>query len=108
MNGLVCARFISYRAETWALLHVAIKNQLDQQPWGPSEVTIRGMKSGVPLTVRAVEMDAAQTAPGKTGSVFVEVDPPSNGELLVLELKNAAGRSITIGDVDFSERESKQ
>ena len=109
MAGLVCESGTAYRAETWALVDVAIKNESNGQPWVPSEVAIKGMKSGVQVAVRAVEMDAAQIGPGEVGHVFVQVDPPTNaGESFTLQLKDAAGIGITIPEVDLSTQESKQ
>jgi uncharacterized protein (TIGR02268 family) len=107
-HGLVCTDGTAYRAETWAVVDVEIRNESNQPPWVPSEVTIKGMKSGVLLTVRAVEMEPAQIPLGEVGRVFVEVDPPSTGELFALELRDAAGRGITIPDVNLSTQESKR
>ncbi len=107
MDGLVCVAGSAYRAETWALVEVEISNESNQPPWVPSEVTIKGMKSGVLLTVRAVEMEPAQLPPGKVGHVFVEVGPSSTGELFALELRDEAGRGITIPDVNLSTQEDK-
>lgn len=103
----VCENGSAYRAERWALVDMKIRNAPDQPPWVPSEVTLKGMKSSVPLTVRAVELDAAQIAPGEVGRLFVEIELPSSGELFVLELRDAAGRGITIPEVDLSPQERK-
>jgi uncharacterized protein (TIGR02268 family) len=107
-SGLHCVMGTAYRAEAWALVEVMISNKSNGHPWVPSEVTIKGMKSGVLLTVRAVEMEPAQTSPGEVWRVFVETEPPTNaGEPFVLELRDAAGPGITIGGVDLSTQENK-
>lgn len=108
-SGLRCAMGTAYRAEAWALVDVMISNESNGHPWDPSEVTIKGMESGVLLTVRAVEMEPAQISPGAVGRVFVEIEPPTNaGEPFVLELKDATGSGITIPGVNLSAQESKR
>lgn len=106
-NELVCTEGAAYRAERWALLDVEIRSEFNQ-PWVPREATLKGMKSGVSVTVRAVEMEPAQIGPGEVRRVFVETDPPAHGEPFVLELSDAAGRGITIPGVDLSAQESKR
>jgi uncharacterized protein (TIGR02268 family) len=108
MAGLRCAEGTAYRAEAWALVDVRISNKSGQPPWVPREATLRGMTSGVLLTARAVEMDAAQIGPGEDGRVFVEMEPPGFGEQFVLELRDSAGRSITVPKVDLSAQENKR
>jgi uncharacterized protein (TIGR02268 family) len=104
-SGLSCAGGTTHRAETWVLVDVTINNESNEHPWEPSEVTIKGMKSRVPLTVRAVEVAPARIAPGERGRVFVEVEPPINaGEQFVLELSDAE-RGITIPEMDLSMQE---
>jgi hypothetical protein len=108
MAGLLCTEGTAYRAEKWALVVVMIRNESNGHPWAPSEVTIKGMKSGVLLTVRVVEMEPAQLSPGEVGRVFVELEPPTNtGEPFVLELRDAAGPGMTIGGVNLSTKENK-
>ena len=107
-KGLGCDTGTAYRAETWALVAVEIRNESNQPPWVPREAVLKGQKSGVLLTVRSVEMDAEQIAPGEKGHVFVEMEPPTNaGEPFVLELRDAAGLGITIPWVDLSMQEKK-
>ena len=62
------------------------------------------MKSGVPVTVRAVEMEPAQLAPGGVGHVFVEIEPPQAGEPCILELRDTA-RSLKIPEVNFTQED---
>jgi uncharacterized protein (TIGR02268 family) len=108
MDGLVCDAGTAYRAETWALLDVKIRNESNDQPWTPSEVILKDMKSGVQVAVRAVEMDAAQIGPGEAGYIFVEVDPASHGGPFALELRDSAGPGITVPFVDLNAQESKR
>jgi hypothetical protein len=85
-----------------------ISYESNEHPWGPGEVTIKGMKSGVLLKVRAVEVAPARFSPGEVGHVFVEVEPPTNAsEQFVLELRDAE-RGITIPEVDLSMQADKQ
>ncbi|MDY7229755.1 DUF2381 family protein [Hyalangium rubrum] len=107
-SGLVCENGTAHRAERWALVDLQIRNAPDQTPWVPSEVTIKSMQSGVPLTVRAVEMDAAHIASGEVGRLFVEIAPPDAGEPFVMELRDATGRGISIPEVRFRAKESTQ
>jgi uncharacterized protein (TIGR02268 family) len=104
MDGLVCGAGIAYRAETWVLVEVMIRNKSNEHPWVPHGVTIKGMKSGVPVTVRAVEMEPAQIAPGDMGHVFVEIEPPHAGEPFVLELRDTA-RSLKVPEVSFPQED---
>jgi uncharacterized protein (TIGR02268 family) len=107
-GGLTCRSGTAYRAETWALLDVVIENEAGQPPWVPREVTLKGTESGVPVTVLAVEMDAAQIAPGERRHVFVEVEPPGVGEEFTLELRDEAGRGVTIPEVSLSEKKGER
>jgi uncharacterized protein (TIGR02268 family) len=102
MDGLVCDAGTTYRAETWVLVDVMIRNESNEHPWVPRGVTIKGMKSGMPVTVRAVEMEPAQIAPGEVGHVFVEMEPSQAGEPFVLELSDTA-RSLKIPEVNFTQ-----
>lgn len=104
MDGLVCDACTAYRAETWVLVDVMIRNESNEHPWVPRGVTIKGMKSGVPVTVRAVEMEPSQIAPGEVGHVFVEIEPPQAGEPFVLELSDTA-RSLKIPKVNFMQED---
>jgi uncharacterized protein (TIGR02268 family) len=104
MDGLVCGLGTTYRAETWVLVEVMIRNEPNEHPWVPRGVTIKGMKSGMPMTVRAVEMEPAQIAPGEVGRVFVEMEPPQAGEPFLLELRDTA-RSLKIPEVNFAQED---
>lgn len=106
-GGLVCESGTAYRAEAWALVDVMISNESNEHPWVPSEVTIKGMKSGVSVK-GTVEIDAAQIASGEARHVFVEVDPSATREPFTLELRDSAGRGIAIPLVDLSAQESKR
>ena len=106
-NGLVCENGTAYRAERWVLVDMKIKNESNEHPWVPREAFLKGMRSGAVLS-GAVEMDGAQIAPSEVGHVFVEVEPPSNDEPFVLELRDAAGRGITIPKLNVSAQESEK
>jgi uncharacterized protein (TIGR02268 family) len=111
VRGLVCAQGTVYRAEHWVLLDVRIVNKPGQPPWGPREVTLKSMNSEESLTVRSVELETAVLAPGAMGRVLVEVAPPKQTmgeEEFVLEVRDAAGRGLTMPEVKLSPRESKR
>jgi uncharacterized protein (TIGR02268 family) len=101
--GVECQSGTSYRAQNWALVAVQIHNTSNEHPWRPREVSLKGMRSGVRLTVRAVEMEPARLAPGARGRVFVELDPPHAAEPFVLELGDG-GHTLKIPEVNFSAR----
>ena len=98
--GLECQSGTAYRAKKWALVDVEIRNTSNEHPWLPREVSLKGMRSGVRLTVRAVEMEPARLAPGERGRVFVELDPPHAAEPFVLELGDGV-RNLKIPQVSF-------
>jgi uncharacterized protein (TIGR02268 family) len=107
MAGLVCDEGMAYRAEEWALVVLKIRNESKEHPWAPREVTLRGVKSGVLLMIRAVEVEPARIAPGEVGRVFVEIEPPRTDETFVLELGERA-RNFKVPNVDFSSRKENK
>jgi uncharacterized protein (TIGR02268 family) len=107
VNGLRCAEGTAYRAETWGLVALMISNDSDQPMWVPQEATLKGMKTGA-LVKGTVEMEPAQIGPGEAEWVFVEIEPPNARESFVLELRDAAGRGITIPNVLLAGPENKK
>jgi uncharacterized protein (TIGR02268 family) len=115
LRGLRCGEGTAYRAETWVLVEVTLINdEPGRPPWAPREVTLKRVATGAPLKVRAVELEAARIPPGAKGRVFVEAEPPMGEEaVFTLEVRDAAGRGLTIdrvnlGEVNLSEQESKR
>jgi uncharacterized protein (TIGR02268 family) len=109
VSRLSCSGATAYRADGWGLVDVEIHNESDQ-PWAPREAILKSDTAlEVLLTVRAVEMDAAQLGPGEVRHVLVEVDPPAEGEMFTLELRDTpGGRSFKLPTVDLSETERKK
>ena len=100
-GGLKVADGEGYRAGSWALAVVRVRNLPGQKPWKPGAARLT-QKDGTPVKVRSVEMNRAQLAPGEEGLVAVETEAPSwkAGEVLHLELLDEGGsRRLPILDV---------
>ena len=105
--GLRCTEGTAYLADTWMLVAATLANAPGQPPWVPREVTLKSA-TGAPWKVLAVEWESARIAPGATGRVFVEAEPPTGDEGFVLELRDAMGRGIKLSVVKLSAKESKR
>ncbi|WP_343213437.1 DUF2381 family protein [Archangium violaceum] len=91
-NGLKVVKGEAYRASTWALAVVRVRNLPGQKPWGPGEARLT-RPNGTPVKVRSVDMDKAQLGPGEEGLVALETEAPfwDAGEFLRLELLDKSG-----------------
>ncbi|QRO02320.1 DUF2381 family protein [Archangium violaceum] len=100
-SGLKVVKGEAYRATTWALAVVRVRNLPGQKPWGPGEARLT-RPNGTPVKVRSVDMDKAQLAPGEEGLVALETEAPfwDAGEFLRLELLDKSGtRRLSIPEV---------
>lgn len=91
-EGLSVENGLSYRAGPWALAVIHVRNLPGQNPWTPVSATLT-RKDGVPVKVRAVEMDKAQLGPGEEGAVAVESETPfwSMGQVFFLQVQDKSG-----------------
>ena len=100
-GGLKVVDAEEYRASSWALAIVRVRNLPGQKPWEPGEARLT-LADGTPVKVRSVDMNKAQLAPGEEGLVAVETEPPhwKAGEPLRLELLDKSGsRRLSISQV---------
>nr|WP_239470771.1 DUF2381 family protein [Archangium violaceum] len=100
-EGLKVVKGEAYRAGTWALAVVRVRNLPGQKPWAPGEARL-ARPDGTPVKVRSVEMSKAQLAPGEEGLVAVETEAPfwKASEALRLELQDKSGsRRLSIPEV---------
>ncbi|HEX8438607.1 DUF2381 family protein [Archangium sp.] len=100
-NGLKVVRGEGYRAGSWALAVVRVRNLPGQKPWEPGAARLTRL-DGTPVKVRSVEMNKAQLAPGEEGLVAVETGAPTwtADDILRLELLDKGGsRGLPILDV---------
>jgi len=100
-DGLKVAGGEGYRANSWALVVVRVRNLPGQKPWEPGEARLT-LADGTPVKVRSVNMDKAQLAPGEEGLVAVETEAPhwKAGKPLRLELLDKSGsRRLSISEV---------
>jgi uncharacterized protein (TIGR02268 family) len=91
-SGLTVVKGTGYRAGSWALAAVRVRNLPGQKPWVPAEARLL-LPDGTPVKVRSVDMDKAQLGPGEEGLVAVETEAPfwEADELLRLELLDKGG-----------------
>ena len=91
-SGLWVTGGDGYRASSWTLAVVRVRNLPGQKPWKPGAARLT-QKDGTPVKVRSVEMNTAQLAPGEEGLVAVETEAPSwkVGAVLHLELLDEGG-----------------
>jgi uncharacterized protein (TIGR02268 family) len=105
-HGLFCEKGTAYQSGTWVLVDVTIVTTPGQPPWVPREVTLKGVPSQVALPLRSVERETVRLPSGAV-RVLVEAEPPKDEEeLFILELRDAAGRGLTISEVKSSAKES--
>ena len=100
-GGLKAVGGEGYRANSWALAVVRVRNLPGQKPWEAGEARLT-LADGTPVKVRSVDMNKAQLAPGEEGLVAVETEAPhwNAGEPLRLELLDKSGnRSLSIPEV---------
>ncbi|MCP3098229.1 DUF2381 family protein [Myxococcus sp. K15C18031901] len=91
-DALIAEGGASFRAETWAVVSVTVRNN-GQQPWSPRLARVVNARSGVAVRVIGVHAEPAQVAPGDVGLVVVETESPAwtVGEVFQVELLDADG-----------------
>ncbi|MCY1075187.1 DUF2381 family protein [Archangium sp. miwbw1] len=91
-GGLNVAGGEGYRAGSWALAVVRVRNLPGQSPWMPGVARLT-RADGTAVKVRSVDMNKAQLAPGEEGLVAVEPEAPfwKVGEVFRLELLDKSG-----------------
>lgn len=91
-NGLEGDGGIGYRAGSWGLVAVRVRNLPGQTPWVPVQARLT-RADGTGVKVLSPEMDTAQLAPGEEGIVAVETEVPfwGSGEAFQLELTDSSG-----------------
>ncbi|MFL5354429.1 DUF2381 family protein [Archangium sp.] len=90
-----------YRAESWALVVVHVRNLPGQKPWEPGEARLT-LADGTPVKVASVDMNRARLEPGEEGLVAVETETPfwMVGALLSMELLDKSGsRRLPVAQV---------
>ncbi|KFA91737.1 DUF2381 family protein [Archangium violaceum] len=100
-GGLKVVGGMGYRAGSWALAVVRVRNLPGQQPWAPGSARLI-RADGTPVKVLSVEMDKAQLAPGEEGLVAVEPEAPywKAGQVFRVEVLDKSGvRRVPILDV---------
>jgi uncharacterized protein (TIGR02268 family) len=108
-RGLGCRGGTTYWARTWVLVKLLLVNdEPSLPPWVPREAALKSAKTGAPLKVRAVELEAARLPPGAQRWLFVEAEPPKAKETeFILKVRDAAGRGLTIEGVNLSAKEGE-
>jgi len=100
-GGLKVASGMGYRAGSWALAVVLVRNPPGQKPWVASSARLT-RADGTPVKVRSVVMDKAQLAPGEEGLVAVEPESPywNVGDVFRLDVMDSSGtRRLSIPEV---------
>jgi uncharacterized protein (TIGR02268 family) len=100
-GGLKVVEGMGYRAGSWALAVIHVRNPPGQKPWVPTSALLT-RKDGSPVKVRAVEMDKAQLGPGEAGVVAVEPEAPfwQAGQKFLLQVMDKSGaRSLPLLEV---------
>ncbi|AKI98729.1 Hypothetical protein AA314_00356 [Archangium gephyra] len=91
----------AYRASTWALAVIRVRNLPGQPAWMPGRARLT-RADGTSVKVLSVDMNKAQLAPGEEGLVAVESEAPfwKKGEVFLLELLDRSGaQRLSIPDV---------
>ncbi|MCY1075532.1 DUF2381 family protein [Archangium lansingense] len=102
-GGLKVVRGMGYRAGSWALAVVRVRNLPGQKPWAPGSARLT-RADGTPVKVLSVEMDKAQLAPGEEGLVAVEPEVPywKAGQVFRVEVLDKSGvRRVPILNVEL-------
>ncbi|WP_257463359.1 DUF2381 family protein [Archangium lipolyticum] len=100
-SGLKVQGGEGYRAGTWALAVVRVRNLPGQKPWAPGQARLT-RPNGTPVKVRSVDMDRALLGSGEEGLVVLETEAPfwDAGEILRLELLDKSGtRRLSLPEV---------
>jgi uncharacterized protein (TIGR02268 family) len=102
-SGLRVVDVEGYRANTWALAAVRVRNLPGQKPWVPGAAQLTRADS-TPVKVLSVDLNKVQLEPGEVGIVAVETEAPfwTAGEVLRLELMDKSGsRRLSPVDVEL-------
>ncbi|HEX5748561.1 MAG TPA: DUF2381 family protein [Archangium sp.] len=102
-GGLDVPGGAGYRANSWALAVVRVRNLPGQKPWVPGVARLT-RADGTAVKVRSVDMNKAQLAPGEEGLVTVETETPfwKAGEVFRLEVLDKSGvRPLPILEVEL-------
>ena len=102
LSGFQVGKGEGYRAGSWALAVVRVRNLPGQKPWEPGEARLTRALDGKRVKVLSVDMNKAQLAPGEEGLVAVETGVPfwNAGEAFRLELLDkSGGRLLLIPEV---------
>ncbi len=100
-GGLKVANGMGYRAGSWALAVVSVRNPPGEKPWVASSARLT-RADGTSVKVRSVGMDKAQLAPGEECLVAVEPESPywKVGDVFHLEVMDSSGtRRLSIPKV---------
>jgi uncharacterized protein (TIGR02268 family) len=91
-SGLKLEDGVGYRARTWALVAVQVRNLPGQRPWAPGAARLHGA-AGVEVKVLGVHLARPALSPGESSWVVVETDrlPAEAGEVFRLELVDKGG-----------------
>jgi uncharacterized protein (TIGR02268 family) len=102
-NDLTVLGGTAYRLATGVLLVFEVANAEGQQPWAPTEATLRSKENQAQVPVRTVAVRPARLEPGEQGQVAVEAElpPPEAGGKFTLELREPSGRSLTLKKVEI-------
>jgi uncharacterized protein (TIGR02268 family) len=98
LSGLKVAGGEGYRAGSWALAVVRVRNLPGQKPWEPAEARLTHAENGKRVKVRSVNMSKKELAPGEEGVVAVETEAPfwNAGEAFRLELLDKSGGRLLL------------
>ncbi len=100
-SSLTVQEGTAYRLATGVLLVVGVENAEGQPSWAPTEATLRSKENKAQVPVRTVAVRPSRIGPGEQGQVAVEAElpAPEAGLRFTLELREASGRSLTLGEV---------
>lgn len=99
--GLKATSVRRFRADTWAVLEVALTNT-SGQPWRPGRAWLESASTGRRVNARTVSMSPEVLAPGEPGRMVVEFErrPENEGEVFRLVVEDADGaRPLTVAGV---------
>jgi uncharacterized protein (TIGR02268 family) len=102
-GGLMVDGGEAYRAGSWALAVVRVRNLPGQKPWEPGKARLT-RADGTSVKVLSVSMNKARLGPGEEGVVVVETEAPfwKMSETFHLELLDKSGtRRLSIPTVQL-------
>lgn len=101
--GMMLKEGTGFRASTWALVAIVVRNLPGQRSWTAGEARLT-RADGSPVKVLSVRMDRPQLAPGETGRVVAETEAPywKATEVFRFELREkGGGRHLVIGTAEL-------